>query len=259
MQMKKNFVGWGRFFVSFLAFCMACTLTAQKYVTCTNCGGTGVGMVSMYGSMPCMLCSGKGKIIDAYSAGKAMGLVANGKAAMVRGDYATARQAFSQAINECEDASAAFFYGVCLELGMGCQVDRDAALAYYEFGQSRNDANSQAALNRIASTEFWVATDDARNNFRQNLKMQMDMEMSAIQMSNNLFKNTNSAPTRSTRSSRQTCTNCKGTGRCPLCNGEKRRWVQTGDFVGKDIKRYDICGWCRGSGLCGVCHGAGKI
>ena len=223
-----------------------------------------MAMVGM-GTMPCWLCFGKGKIVDTYSAGKAMGLVANGKAAMVQGDYATARQAFYQAMDECEDASAAFFYGVCMELGMGGQIDHNAALTCYKIGQSRNDANSRAALDRIESSGFWVATDETRNNFRQNLKMQMEMEMSAIQMSNNLFKNTNtntntnSTPKRSTRSSRQTCPTCKGTGRCTSCNGEQKKWINTGLFVGKDIWRYESCAICRGSGFCGVCHGAGKI
>ncbi len=102
-------------------------------------------MVTMTGSMPCLLCFGKGKIIDAYNAGRALGLVTNGKLALVQGNYTTAKQAFYQAMDECEDGLATFFYGVCLELGMGIEANPNAALAYYKSGNSRGEPNCKAA------------------------------------------------------------------------------------------------------------------
>ena len=113
MCMKKVLSYWlKRISISLFVFCVTYTAMAQKYVTCTNCGGTGIGMVTMTGSMPCLLCFGKGKIIDAYNAGRALGLVTNGKLALVQGNYTTAKQAFYQAMDECEDGLATFFYGV---------------------------------------------------------------------------------------------------------------------------------------------------
>jgi len=51
------------------------------------------------------------------------------------------------------------------------------------------------------------------------------------------------------------CTNCHGTGKCPLCKG-------TGRFGYPGIGPVDmyptICSTCQGSGDCRVCRGAGQ-
>lgn len=85
----------------------------------------------------------KRQIIDAYNAGRALGLVTD-KMALVQGNYTTAKQAFYQAMDECEDGLATFFYGVCLELGMGIEANPNAALAYYK-SNSRGEPNCKAA------------------------------------------------------------------------------------------------------------------
>lgn len=230
---------------------------AQKYVTCTNCGGTGIGMVTMTGSMPCLLCFGKGKIIDAYNAGRALGLVTNGKLALVQGNYTTAKQAFYQAMDECEDGLATFFYGVCLELGMGIEANPNAALAYYKSGNSRGEPNCKAALERIHTSGFWEATDETRHNFCRNLKTLMEMEAVAVQMNNNFFNTTSTLSRLST--SGRTCRGCNGTGHCSMCNDKGGYWNDAGYYVGKDIKTRTSCSSCNGTGQCKVCHGKGSI
>lgn len=60
-------------------------------------------------------------------------------------------------------------------------------------------------------------------------------------------------------SSAKTCSSCHGSGRCTMCSGDGYYWLQTGGYIGADIRRKQTCSGCGGSGNCRTCYGKGKI
>ena len=58
-----------------------------------------------------------------------------------------------------------------------------------------------------------------------------------------------------------TCSYCKGTTKCPFCNGTGKRKTVWNDVPEENIKHgsyEDECSYCKGSGKCRYCDGSTK-
>ena len=217
-------------------------------VTCIYCGGTGRA-----GYASCLFCGGSGLMADpqyqnqkAYEYGKALGLCGKGQAALVHGNYKEAFDAFEEAM-KLENAEAMFFIGVCCELGMGVNVNHELAKECYSLGSQYGSINAKQAIERINQNGFWPATDQTRQNFRNALKMQIEIQGNAPMMNRN-FNNSNQS---NSTKDYGACPNCHGTGRCTMCAG-RGEWKDNNGI-------YHDCSICHGGGQCPSCHGSGKL
>lgn len=251
-----------RLYIVFWLLCLFSVVKAQQNVpkvTCIYCGGTGRAGYSF-----CLFCGGSGLMVDpqyqnqkAYDYGKSLGLCINGKFELANGNYRQAFKAFSEAM-ELENIEAIFFLGVCYELGMGVEVNHEIAYDCYTLAKDYGNANARAAVERIEQNGYWVATDNTRKNFCNNLKVLLDMQRNATIMNTDNYNDRNSNRSND-RSSSYNCSGCGGTGNCTSCKGTGKVMYDTGGYVGRDIKTITNCPVCKGSGKCGVCHGSGRI
>jgi TPR repeat protein len=146
-----------------------------------------------------------------------------------------------------ENAEAMFFIGVCCELGMGVNVNHELAKECYSLGSQYGSINAKQAIERINQNGFWPATDQTRQNFRNALKMQIEIQGNAAMMNRN-FNNSNQS---NSTKDYGACPNCHGTGRCTMCAG-RGEWKDNNGI-------YHDCSICHGGGQCPSCHGSGKL
>jgi hypothetical protein len=90
-------------------------------------------------------------------------------------------------------------------------------------------------------------TDQTRQNFRNALKMQIEIQGNAAMMNRN-FNNSNQS---NSTKDYGACPNCHGTGRCTMCAG-RGEWKDNNGI-------YHDCSICHGGGQCPSCHGSGKL
>ena len=149
----------------------------EPKVMCMPCGGTGRIMAG-YMSMPCVMCQGKGWIVDPYYYGQKymqrLKACYDGEKAICRGDYSEAVDYFKEAM-DMGDAVAVTYLGNCLELGMGVVVDRDLAVDFYRYASKKGDQGANEALKRIKTSGFWSATSESRNWFRGMLQAYLNV------------------------------------------------------------------------------------
>lgn len=147
----------------------------------------------------------------------------------------------------------------CNEYFIKSQEEGDATVYRLPSGDKKYESCAVFVLNcgEINFVNGIMMFNYSRNGANQNLKPMIEGQAS-MGMSN--FSNNNSSSSSSSSSSGGIqCRSCNGTGKCTMCNGNGRYWVQTGIYIGKDIKEYTDCAGCHATGNCQVCHGQGSI
>ena len=139
----------------------------------------------------------------------------------------------------------AYEYGKAL--GLGVNVNHELAKECYSLGSQYGSINAKQAIERINQNGFWPATDQTRQNFRNALKMQIEIQGNAAMMNRN-FNNSNQS---NSTKDYGACPNCHGTGRCTMCAG-RGEWKDNNGI-------YHDCSICHGGGQCPSCHGSGKL
>lgn len=257
--MKKNMV----LFVSILLF-VSSFVIAQNVptVTCSICGGYG-GMSTMAGFIPCSMCKGSGRMTDpqyqiqqAYNWGKCCMLVANGKQMLAEQKYDEAYEEFREAYNEHSNAEAGYYLGVMYELGMEVVTNRSRAYELYQYAARKGVENAKAAMRRIQTSGYWNDTDAMRNKFCSLLRAELNI-VTMPSAGGGSFGSPSVNGNGS--SSGRICRGCNGTGRCTMCHGEGRYYVESGTYTGNDTYTRHSCSSCGGSGQCRVCYGKGAL
>ncbi|MDE7159820.1 MAG: hypothetical protein K2O24_03105 [Muribaculaceae bacterium] len=193
----------------------------------------------------------------AFEMGQRMGaearLIIEGKELIVEGDYDEALEKFNEAYEDYDSSAAAYWVGICNELGIGCERDLDWADKMYEYGARRGDVNCQMSVSRINNQGHYAASyrSKAIANLRQQYNAYIGGNGSYVPgVPANSSGNGSSTYT--------TCRICNGTGVCTSCHGKGGSWANTGYYTGSGNQSWITCGSCNGNKSCFNCHGTGR-
>lgn len=257
--------------LTFIFTLIPITIIAQQpTIPCTMCGGSGLYNIVGIPYL-CVKCQGKGFIIDPVYAlqragqnGKAQGELEVGIIHLITGHQCNNKNLISQSfrtfanIYNTKDthdigATAAYWLGVCYELGFGVKVDQKQSLAFYQYAKEHNFAAGTESYYRILNEGFLEATETQWQIFIQELDFRRKQNAAAAKAwldSRKENSNYNLPSNNSTYDSDYfTCPNCHGSGKCSFCAGRGEK-AYNGIY-------YD-CEICHGTGKCQSCYGRGK-
>lgn len=226
-------------------------------VTCSGCGGSGI--VMGYGPMTCLVCHGKGMVVDPQYAiqrarynGSADADISIAKIDLKNGNEFSAFDKFCEVYNNKgshdRGGKAAYWIGVCFEYGFGTNVNQQKAKEFYRYSKEQNYSDGKEAYLRVVNRGFISATETNRQRFIQTLIAKDDMNAMQTQMWSNMNRGNYNGSSNSRLP--DGCGACNGTGKCSSCAG--RGWTSTRNGAIHD------CLVCKGTGRCTVCHGTGK-
>lgn len=231
-------------------------------VTCSGCGGR--GYVMGYGPMTCLVCHGKGKVVDpqyavqrARNNGSADADIDCAKTDLKNGNEFSAFDKFCEVYNNCDShdrgGKAAYWIGVCFEYGFGTNVNQQKAKEFYRYAKEHNYSDGKEAYLRVINRGFISATETNRKNFIRTLIAKDNMYAMPSQMGSNI----NGSGSNGSSNSRlpDGCWVCGGSGKCTGCAG--RGWYIVRGYGTMNDTMHD-CLECNHSGRCSACHGTGK-
>lgn len=231
--------------------------------TCSFCGGSGVSYYLNGFRYDCCFCLGKGIVTDpqwvmnrARKNGAAEAQITIAQVDIMGGNNFTAFETLRTLfVKDDHDrhGQAAYWLGICFEMGIGTTESQGMALKLYKYAKERNCTEGTEAFYRVTRKGFYPATDAQRKSFAERLKVENEIKGAAAKAWLDANKSSNSS---SGGSSFDGCAVCGGSGRCSGCAGRGQYQVSNSFY---NTSHYVDCKECHGGGKCTSCHGTGRL
>lgn len=245
------------------AFCLlvfTCGCWAQNRQICYSCQGRGIVWNSI-----CSICNGKGTAVGSnmqqqvYNNGYATMMFSYAKMNLAHNEYKLAADKLYDLATKYDYTSAFAYLGICYEIGIGFQTNRNLAKQWYNKGAQQGDFECNEALKRIAREGFWPATDRQRRLFCQRVKAVFDAQYNSHIYSTPSMGGNSNGSSDNSNNNHVRCAGCQGTGMCSMCSGKGGYYIEPYIYSGDNTKVWKECSVCYGKKSCKYCWGRGCV